>query len=279
MLVKDPVYLQLSNALRDCIRHDEFQVGTRFLTEREISCRFGVSRTTANKALSSLVAEGILEFKKGVGTFVRGATLEYDLRALVSFTDKARAAGKVPSTRVLEVRDKSAREIDAAVRESLRIGTNDSVYELVRLRLADGAPVILEYRLVVARHCPGLDAMDLARSLYGVWTDHFKLAIAGADETIRAVVLGPSEAAMLEAAPGSAALEIMAIGSLLGGEPLWWERTLYRGDAYEVHNRLGPIEQARPAAGVLRSVTGDATAQGSAEPSTASARRRHSTIN
>ncbi|MBC8136954.1 MAG: hypothetical protein H8F28_13810, partial [Fibrella sp.] len=40
-----------------------------------------------------------------------------------------------------------------------------------------------------------------------------------------------------------------------GGTPLWWERTLYRGDAYEFRNRLGPItipSQIRPAVGTLR---------------------------
>ncbi|MFN9913156.1 MAG: GntR family transcriptional regulator, partial [Pirellulaceae bacterium] len=43
----------------------------RFLTEREIADRFGVSRPTANKALASLVSEGLLEFRRGVGTFVQ----------------------------------------------------------------------------------------------------------------------------------------------------------------------------------------------------------------
>ncbi len=73
---------------------------TQFLTERQICERFDVSRATANKALSNLVVEGVLEFKKGVGTFVRGGVLDYDLRALVSFTDKASVAGKRPTTRL-----------------------------------------------------------------------------------------------------------------------------------------------------------------------------------
>jgi DNA-binding GntR family transcriptional regulator len=46
-------------------------LGERLLTERQICERFGVSRATANKALSNLVSEGVLEFRKGVGTFVR----------------------------------------------------------------------------------------------------------------------------------------------------------------------------------------------------------------
>ena len=60
-----------------------------------------MSRPTANKVLAGLVSEGALEFRKGVGTFVRGALLDYDMQSLVSFTSKAKEAGKRPSTNVL----------------------------------------------------------------------------------------------------------------------------------------------------------------------------------
>src|SRR6185503_4113499 len=100
-LVKQPIYQQLNEALRGLLGAGEFKTGARFLTERQVSERFEVSRATANKALSNLVSEGILEFKKGIGTFVRGGVLDYDLRSLVSFTGKAAAAGKRPTTRVL----------------------------------------------------------------------------------------------------------------------------------------------------------------------------------
>jgi DNA-binding GntR family transcriptional regulator len=74
-LVRDPIYQQLNQALRDMLRNKEFQVGEKFPTERQICEQFGVSRATANKALSNLVAEGVLEFRKGVGTFVRHTRL------------------------------------------------------------------------------------------------------------------------------------------------------------------------------------------------------------
>ena len=69
-IIKEPVYLQICKVLKSLIEKGEFNRGERFLSEREVSARFEVSRTTANKALSSLVGEGILTYKKGVGTFV-----------------------------------------------------------------------------------------------------------------------------------------------------------------------------------------------------------------
>lgn len=220
MLVKEPLYQQLNQELRKALRR--YATGDRFLTEREISARFAVSRATANKALASLVSEGLLEFRKGLGTFVRGGPLDVDLRALVSFTDRARAAGKRPSTRVLRL-------------ETLP----GPLVRMERLRLVEDVPVILERRDVHAAHCPDLEKKDLTGSLYALWTETYGLKLAGADQAIRAVAIDGPDARLLGVAPGTAGLLVTASGFVAGGAPLWTERTLYRGDAYEFRNRLG----------------------------------------
>jgi GntR family transcriptional regulator len=250
-LVRDPIYQQLNQALRDMIRSKEFEVGDQFLTERQISEQFDVSRATANKALSNLVAEGVLEFRKGVGTFVRGGILDYDLRALVSFTEKALAAKKSPSTHVLLLEATLARDTNANVADKLHIQPDDVVHYVERVRLADDVPVILEQRYVVTKFCPDLSEADVAGSLFAAWTEKYKLDVTGADQTIRAVSIRGKEAKRLHVRSRAAGLLVTATGYLSGGVPLWWERTLYRGDAYEFHNRLGPIQTARPAAGTL----------------------------
>jgi GntR family transcriptional regulator len=251
-LVREPIYQQLNQALRDMIRSGEFEIGDQFLTERQIGERFDVSRATANKALSNLVSEGVLEFRKGVGTFVRGGILDYDLRSLVSFTEKARASGKVPATQVLCLEVLLAQEAEFEITDKLRVDPEDVVYYMERLRLADGQPVILEHRYVVQKFCPDLSERELSGSLYALWTEKCKLDIVGADQTIRAVSIDAPDADLLEVEDGAAGFLVISTGHLSGGVPLWWERTLFRGDAYEFHNRLGPVQTARPAAGTLR---------------------------
>ena len=100
-LVREPMYQQMNTILRELLKSSEFPEGAQFLTEREIAERFKVSRPTANKVLGGMVAEGLLEFRKGVGTFVLPPRLNYDIQTLVSFTEKVRQAGKTPATRVL----------------------------------------------------------------------------------------------------------------------------------------------------------------------------------
>jgi len=245
------VYQQLNQRLRLLVTR-EYQPGQKFLTEREIVRRFSVSRATANKALASLVSEGLLEFRKGIGTFVRQTAISYNLRSLVSFTEKARVAGKSPSTVLLTFGKLKASEVDPRIAERLRVTGPDPLWEMDRIRAIDGIPVILEHRFVVASHCPKLTRLQAEGSLYQAWTEIHHLKIDGADETIRAVLLKDEEAAHLKVPAGSPALEVVAVGFLQGEVPLWWERTLYRADKYEFHSRLGPVQSASPLQGQFR---------------------------
>lgn len=247
MLVKDPIYYQVNTLLREIIRTEEFHKGDKFLTERQICERFDISRATANKALSNLVAEGVLEFRKGVGTFLSSNLLDYDLRALVSFTEKARQAGKIPTTKLLRFETQPANERA----KTLQVLPSTPIYYMERLRLADSQPVILEARHLVTTFCPNLTASMLTASFYELLTHHYHLEVEGAEEIIRAVVLTQEEAQHLQVQVGSAALCVESVGYLKGGTPLWQERTLYRGDSYEFRNHLGPIKGAHPAMGTL----------------------------
>lgn len=244
VLVKEPIYHQLTSQLRRLIESGECPVGAKFLTERQVCERFGVSRATSNKALSNLVSEGVLEFRKGVGTFVRGRSLDYNLRALVSFTEEALAAGKAPATHVLQFERIAARDVLDEVPDVLEAEPDAALYYVERLRSADGMPVILERRYIVARFCPELSRADVAGSIYQVWTERYRLDIEGADERLRAVNLRGADARALQVRDGAAGMLVRSVGYLAGRVPLWSERTLYRGDAYEFHNRLGGIQRA-----------------------------------
>jgi GntR family transcriptional regulator len=227
--------------------------GVKFLTEREIAERFETSRPTANKALSSLVSEGLLEFRQGAGTFVRESVLDYDLQRLVSFTDKARAAGKEPSTQVLVFKKILAADAPSEILQALQLSDDEPLFYIERLRLADGQPVIYERRHVAARHLPAMTRTDAKGSLYAFWTTKCKLAISGAAESIRAINATKSQAILLGVSTRSACLLVIGTGFLEGGFPLWHEETLYRSDVYEFRNQLGGLSNPKPAQGRIRS--------------------------
>lgn len=240
---------QLIGKLRALIRSEDFAPGSQFLTEREIAQRFGTSRPTANKALSSLVSAGLLEMRRGAGTFVRDSVLDYDLERLVSFTDKALAAGRKPGTRLIEYRKLAASDGPPDVVQCLHVGPNDPLIYMERVRLADERPVIYEQRHVVVSLCPGMTRTAAKGSLYKCWTEKCGLTISGAEEIIHAVNASKTQAAHLQIPVGSACFQISATGFVSGGGPLWHEKTLYRADVYEFRNRIGGLSSGAAAMG------------------------------
>jgi GntR family transcriptional regulator len=249
LLVRETIFEQLTLRLKQLLNTAEYPVGAQFPTERDVSTRFRVSRPTANKALAALVGEGLLEFRKGVGTFVARKGLDYDLRHLVSFTDRALAAGKQPTTRLIQFDRAAGASVPRFVRSALKAADEDALIYIERVRLADDLPLIFEKRWVNADLCPRLRPSDARGSLYGAWSGRHGLEIAGADQSIRAACATKSEAAMLELRRGAPVLVVTATGYLVDGRALWTERTLYRADCYEFTTRLGALRSPRPAIG------------------------------
>ncbi|WP_020579546.1 LacI family DNA-binding transcriptional regulator [Actinopolymorpha alba] len=68
----EPLYQQVKRALLDAISQGEYDPAEPFITQREVCERFGVSTTTAVRALNELVAQGILIRRRALGTFVAG---------------------------------------------------------------------------------------------------------------------------------------------------------------------------------------------------------------
>ncbi len=250
---KDATFHQmLVESLRSLVCDGGFAPGAKFLTERDIAERFQTSRPTANKALSSLVSEGLLEVRRGAGTFVREPVLDYDLERLVSFTDKARSVGKSPGTELLAYRKLPGSKAPVTVVAALRASSSEPLIYMERIRLADGRPVIFERRHVVSRLCPAMTRADAKDSLYTCWTEKCRLNITGAEEIIHAVNASEEQAARLQTPIGAACFQITATGLIEGDLPLWHEETTYRADVYEFRNRIGGLNGSRAALGRIK---------------------------
>lgn len=66
-----PKYLQIAGYLRDQIIRGDLPPGSEVPSERELSATWKVARPTAGKALQVLRQQGLVESRRGSGTFVR----------------------------------------------------------------------------------------------------------------------------------------------------------------------------------------------------------------
>ena len=133
-----PLHAQLEEALLKGIRDGDLQSGSRLPSEDELTARFAVSRTTVRTAIQSLMGRGVVEIRRGKGTFVTEPVITQELTELTGFVEDMQALGKVPSARVLDRRLVAASE---TVARQLAVQRGATVARIQRVRLADGTPL------------------------------------------------------------------------------------------------------------------------------------------
>jgi GntR family transcriptional regulator len=238
-IVTERIHLQLTRLCRSEIVRGAYRPEERFPSEREIAQRFGVSRATANKVISNMVAEGTLVLRPGIGTFVAtGRGLQTSLRQMESFTDNAFSAGMVPETKVLCFRKNPCLELPESIRETLQAGRKASIWYFERLRFASGEPVILEHRWVRSDLVPGLKANQLRGSFYHYLEENHQIYLTGERHKIRAKNLSAEEARKFELEDGAAVLVVEGTGFTDADVPVWYQVLYYRGDRYELENQV-----------------------------------------
>ena len=99
---KQPLYDQLVDILSEKIDH-EYRPGDLIPSERELSERYGLSRTTVRLALQELERLGLVVRQHGRGTFVADRSAQTtNLMQAYSFTEQMRDMGRDPLTTILE---------------------------------------------------------------------------------------------------------------------------------------------------------------------------------
>jgi GntR family transcriptional regulator len=199
-------------------------------TERELASRYEVSRATVRQALDALEKSGTVYRVQGAGTFVAGPHVSKSL-SLTSFSEDMRMRGLRPSSRVLVADEVPA---DAATAEELQIPAAAPVVRLVRVRLADDAPMCLETAYLPAARVPGLLQSDFGTSLYEVLDQRYGLQPCRANQRLDAVTVTGAEAALLAVPPGTAALRAHRVSFDERDQPVERTTSLYRADRYDI---------------------------------------------
>lgn len=197
--------------------------------ERDLAELADVSRVTVRKAVARLVEEGLVEQRRGAGTFVRPPMpkLEHKLSALVSFTEYMRQRGKASTSQILR------RGLFPPVPDeqmALGLSGGDLVARVDRLRSADGMAMALEWSSLPQDILP--DPERVETSLYDVLRARGNAPIR-AVQRITAVNLGAADAELLHLPDGAAVLRIDRTGYLPSGRPIEFTRGLYRSDIYD----------------------------------------------
>ena len=212
---KQPLYDQLVDILTEKIDH-EYRAGDMIPSERELSERYGLSRTTVRLALQELERLGLVVRQHGRGTF---------------FTEQMRAMGRDPETTILEFCEMEA-DKNLAEHMGLRIG--DRIFKLKRLRSADNMPMMVERSYLPVRQFLSLKRPLLERKpLYDVIEQDFQQKIRVAEEEFYASIARPTDAHLLGIVEGSPVLDLVRTTYNESNEVVEYTLSVARADQFK----------------------------------------------
>jgi GntR family transcriptional regulator len=179
-----PAHARIAHWLEDLVTSGELEPGDKLPPEVQIATSLGVSRMTLRQALGSVEAKGFIDRRRGRfgGSFIAAPRFELDHAALPGFTEQMLRIDVEPGAEVLRA---TTRKPDVVVGKALNLRRTDHVHEILRVRTANGEPIVLEEAYLPAAVFPELLAEDLHGSLYAVMREYGSAPVT-ADERIEA---------------------------------------------------------------------------------------------
>src|SRR5246500_4179704 len=225
-----PVYKRIQDAIRKRIDASELLPGDPVASERELARLHKVSLMTARHALAGLEREGVVERRRGAGTFVAQPKIHFN--KLMSYTEQMAARTLTAAAKVLFAKIVND-ENEAAARLSLPPDSN--ILKLERLRHAAEEPFALETcYLDAAEFSPLLESPIARESLFAILERDFKIELGYADEEVDATAAAPRIAELLAIPRREPLLRIRQVIYSTKGKAIMYVLGFYRSDRHNL---------------------------------------------
>jgi GntR family transcriptional regulator len=225
-----PAYQRIQGAIRRAIESGGLLPGDAVPSERKLAQIHDVSLMTARHALATLEQEGVVERRRGVGTFVSPPKIHFN--KLMSYTEQMRSRSLTASSKVLfaEMVDD-----DPEATARLSLSPKSQILKLQRLRHAAQEPFAVETCYFSAKQFAGLLNERLEReSLFKILERHYDLVIGYADEEVDATAADPRTAELLGVPKREPLLRIRQMIYSTKGAAIVYVLGLYRSDRHNL---------------------------------------------
>ncbi len=226
-----PLYHQIREIIRTEIERGNLKPNQQIPTEQELVEKYNASRITIRRAVNDLVKEGLLIKKQGKGTFVSMPKIKRELISVNSFSHRMLEAGLTPSSRVLSI---NLINPTPTIQKRLEIEQSDKVIDIVRLRLADDEPVMIEKTFLSYKEFPLVMEADIGiGSLYKFLKEKYNVIPAKSKRSLEIVLSNKYEADLLNTRVGQPLFLLSAIVKSQDDKPIEYVKTLIRGDRFK----------------------------------------------
>jgi GntR family transcriptional regulator len=231
-----PLYARVEDVLASDIADGTLSPGIRLPAEQSLIERFAVSRTTIRQAIQNLIRRGLIEIRRGTGTFVAQPKISQELTELTGFVEDMQALGRHASARLLDQQVVPANE-NVARQLALAVGT--LVVRIQRVRLADKIPLSFDETYLPREIGEKIVENDLeAEPIFSLLEQKYNTPLVEAEYRLEAVSADAAVARALGISIGSPVFLIERTSYSTGQRPIDHEKLYYRGDQIRFVTRL-----------------------------------------
>jgi GntR family transcriptional regulator len=231
-----PLYAQLEQALITRIADRSLSPGSRLPSEDSLVQEYAVSRTTVRAAIQSLIQRGLVEIRRGKGTFVTLPKLTQELTELTGFVEDMEALGRKATAKVLDQRVVPSSEL---VARHLALPQGSPVVRIQRVRLADGHPLSFDETYLPKELGRKITTNNLeANPIFSLLEEKYNTPLIEAEYRLEASCADSTASRALGIEIGSPIFLIERTSYSIGHRPVDYEKLHYRGDRIRFVTRL-----------------------------------------
>lgn len=224
-------YEEIATILKERIQKEIYPPDSFLPKQTELVSEFGVSRMTIKKAINILALEGLVYSQRGSGTKVLNHPfVDKNLSYLSEYNGLSNDFAHSESTLTSEAISFNVEFPDQTVQERLMLSDTQPVYNILRLRLVDGDPFVLEHTYMPVDLVPGLSTAHIESSIYNYLKTELNLKIAGAYRTISADKSCLTDQKHLNCSTDDPVLAVQQVIYLKDGRPLEYSTSRSRFD-------------------------------------------------
>ncbi len=228
-----PAYQRIQRAIRRQVAAGGLKPGDAVASERELAKTHRVSLMTARHALAGLEQEGLVERRRGAGTFVAPPRIHFN--KLMSYSEQMASRGMAAVSKLITAR---TIENEHEIAARLVLPAASKILKIDRVRHASEEPFALETCYLPAERFPGLVRGPLGRgSLFAMLENDFHVRLAYADEEVDATAADARVAQALHVPKGAPVLRIRQVIYASNAKPVIYVVGFYRAERHSLFIR------------------------------------------
>ncbi|MBR7552528.1 GntR family transcriptional regulator [Allobacillus sp. GCM10007491] len=226
-----PLYIQLAKEIEKKVHEGIYT--DQIPSERELMDEYRISRSTVRQCIEKLVRDGVLEKRRGKGTFIAPKPITDWLGSLKSTNETIESMGLHPGAKLTEAK---IIQVDEHLKKLTGL---EEAYYFSRIRYANQTPIGIEEHYFPVSLGKRLAQYDLNReAFYNLVEKELNLQTFEASQKISAEMITRKQAKLLETSMKLCMLKTERLVKDVEGNFVEYEQAFYRGDLYSFQLNL-----------------------------------------